>query len=51
MDDYRKTIISQYSNCPTLIYLIDRFNEWLDPAADDAGFLAQIWTLETCAAV
>ena len=51
MDDYRKTIISQYSNSPTLTYLIDRFNEWLDPAADVAGFLAQIWTLETCAGV
>lgn len=47
MNDYQKTILSQYANSPTLTSLIDYFNQWLDPTVDIDNFYNYVWNVET----
>ena len=47
MIDHRDTILAQYANSPTIIELIDLFNEWIDPQADILNFYNTIWNVET----
>lgn len=47
MIDHRDTILAQYANSPTIVDLIDRFNEWIDPQADILNFYNTIWNVET----
>lgn len=49
--DYLPTIISQYSNSPTLVSLISSFSAWIDPAADFDAFYEMIWDIETAQGV
>jgi len=45
--EYKKTIISQYANSPTLNRLLYNFNQYMNPAADLDGFYNAIWNIET----
>lgn len=47
MIDYRDTILAQYANSPTIVDLVDRFNDWIDPQADIQNFYNTIWNVET----
>lgn len=47
MQDYAKTIISQYSESPTLTALISTINDWIDPAANIEQFYTLIWDIAT----
>ncbi len=47
MQDFEKTIISQYANSATLVQLITNFNGYLDPAADFDEFYDKIWNILT----
>jgi len=47
MQDFEKTIISQYANSATLVQLITNFNGYLDPAADFDEFYNKIWNILT----
>lgn len=47
MKDWKKTVISQYANSPSLLYLLNSINEWIDPSADINLFYRRIWDLKT----
>lgn len=47
MRDYDRTIISQYSNSPTLTQLITNLNTYFDPQANLQQFYDLIWNVET----
>ena len=47
MEDYKETIISQYGNSPTILAMVDNFNEVIDPSADLDNFYNQVWNIET----
>lgn len=51
MQDYLKTIVSQYANSPTIAQLIASFNEWIDPAADLDLFYSYIWNLDSATGI
>lgn len=34
MNDVKQTLISQYANSPTIVEMIERMNDAIDPAAD-----------------
>lgn len=47
MKDWKKTLISQYANSPSLLALIQSINDWIDPSADIDLFFRTIWDLKT----
>lgn len=47
MQDFAKTVISQYSVSPTIRRLIENFNEWIDPSTDIDSFYNLIWNVDT----
>lgn len=47
MQDYRKTIISQYSSAATLTQLIENINDYLDPSATIDQFYTVVRNLDT----
>lgn len=47
MQDFAKTIISQYSDSPVLCQLIANFNECVDPNYDLERFYLLIWNIDT----
>lgn len=47
MKNYRQTLHAQFANSPTLVALIDRFNDWIDPTADLDAFYQYLWNVET----
>lgn len=47
MENYRKTIIWQYDQSPTINALLDAFNQWIDPTANLDQFYNLIWNVDT----
>lgn len=47
MDNYLRTVISQYASAPTILRLIESFNGYLDPQADIDAFYSLIWNVDT----
>lgn len=47
MNNIAQTIISQYSNSPTLIALIDSINENVDPSLNLDDFYNKVWNILT----
>jgi hypothetical protein len=47
MQNVQQTIISQYANSPNLTALINYFNAEIDPSANIAAFLNNIWNVAT----
>lgn len=47
MKDVQSTILSQYSNAPTLNQLIQSVNGYIDPAADLDKFYSMMWDVST----
>lgn len=47
MTDYLRTVMRQYANSSALTELLARFDEWVDPAAFQAGFLLNVWDINT----
>ncbi|VVE07691.1 DUF2612 domain-containing protein [Pandoraea terrigena] len=47
MKDVQSTILSQYSNAPTLNQLIQSMNGYIDPAADLDKFYSMMWDVST----
>lgn len=47
MQDFERTILSQYSNSATLVQLITNFNGYLDPAVSFDEFYDKIWNVLT----
>lgn len=45
--DYRKTVISQYANSPTLVQLIENASAYIDPAANIDAFFDMMWNIDT----
>lgn len=42
-----QTVQKQYSNSPTLLGLLEAFDEWVDPTAFRDEFLSYVWDLST----
>lgn len=42
-----RTVQKQYSNSPTLLALLDSFNQWVDVTKFTADFLAYVWDIST----
>lgn len=51
MDDYQKTIISEYDTSPTITTLIEAFNQWIDPQTDIDNFYSMIWDIRTAVGI
>lgn len=48
MSDYLgQTVQKQYSNSPTLLALLDNFDQWVDLSKFSAQFLAYVWDIST----
>lgn len=47
MQNVEQTIISQYANSPTLIQLINNFNDYIDPGANIDAFYNYVWNVDT----
>jgi hypothetical protein len=47
MENVEQTIISQYSNSPTLIRLIQNMNQYIDPSSDFKAFYDYVWNVDT----
>lgn len=48
MSDYlARTVQKQYSNSPTLLALLEDFDQWVDMAKFSADFLAKVWDIST----
>lgn len=47
MQNWRDTILAQYANSPTIIAMMETFNQAVDPAADIDGFFEAIWDITT----
>lgn len=41
------TVISQYANSPTLLQLIENFDQYIDPTADIDAFYDMVWNIDT----
>lgn len=41
------TVASQYKNSPTLLQLIDNFNQYIDPGANLQAFYDLVWNIDT----
>lgn len=47
MQDYKKTLISQYANSPTINQLMESMNGYIDPGVFLDEFYTHIWDIET----
>jgi len=47
MESVERTIISQYSNSPTLVQLVKNIDGYIDPSADIDAFYSNIWNIES----
>lgn len=47
MNNWRETVLAQYANSPTITWLIEAFNDAIDPEADLDNFFDMIWNIET----
>ena len=47
MDNFTDTIMSQFSNSPTIMQLITNFNTYIDPEANINAFYNMLWTVNT----
>ena len=47
MQDYQRTIISQYGAPPTVQALLDAINQWFDPTANIDAFYDLVWNVAT----
>lgn len=47
MQDFERTILSQYSNSPTIRQLIQNFNAYIDPSANIDAFYNLVWNVDT----
>lgn len=47
MEDFERTILSQYSNSPTIRQLIQNFNAYIDPRANIQAFYDLVWNVNT----
>lgn len=47
MTDYIKTVMRQYQNSPTLMGLLESFDQWVDPAKFTEDFLLYVWDIST----
>jgi hypothetical protein len=47
MINWDETLLSQYVDSPTLIGLLQSFNDAIDPSIDIANFYTQIWSVAT----
>jgi hypothetical protein len=45
--DWRQTIISQYANSPTILALIETFDECIDPTTDIDNFFDTVFNVDT----
>jgi len=47
MENVERTIISQYDTAPSIVTLIQAFNQWIDPRADIDAFYNLVWNVDT----
>lgn len=47
MTDFGKTVMRQFANSPTLMALLEDFDQWVDPAKFAADFLFNVWDIST----
>lgn len=47
MEDFEATILSQYSNSPTIRQLIQNMNAYIDPTANIDAFFSLVWNVDT----
>src|SRR4051812_19240392 len=47
MTDFSRTIMRQFQNSPTLMGLLEAFDQWVDPAKFTDDFLAYVWDINT----
>jgi len=47
MQDFERTILSQYSNSPTIRQLIQNMNAYIDPTANIQAFFDLVWNVDT----
>ena len=47
MQDFERTILSQYSNSPTIRQLIQNMNAYIDPTANIQAFYDLVWNVNT----
>lgn len=47
MENYIDTVISQFGNSPTIMQLIESFNEYIDPTTDFDTFFDFVWNVDT----
>lgn len=47
MESVERTIISQYSNSPTLVQLVKNIDGYIDPSADIDAFYSNIWNIDS----
>lgn len=45
--DVRQTVISQYANSPTILRLVDLYNDWMDQTEYFIQFYRNIWNIAT----
>ena len=45
--DYEATVISQYANSPTLLQLIQNFNQYFDQSQNMTNFYQYVWNVES----
>lgn len=50
MIDWKETLIAQYANAPTLVRLLEDFNDNMDPRAFFKAFYDQVWNIATAGA-
>ena len=51
MNNWKDTILAQYANSPTIVGLVEAFNDAIDPTADLDSFFDMIWNVETARGV
>jgi len=47
MENYKDTLLSQYANSPTIVSLIESFNDAIDPSIDLNNFYDFVWNVDT----
>jgi hypothetical protein len=47
MQNWDQTLLSQYASSPTIVSLLESFNDAIDPSADLTAFYNNIWNVST----
>lgn len=47
MQNYKDTLLSQFANSPTIVSLIESFNDAIDPSVDLNNFYDFVWNVDT----